>query len=433
MGIKVPTRPDKIRTAIIGTSQSIEGLCSWIQKCRTEIPAKQSDTPYLFPKFPGFSPQGCFQSEIILDSSLDQQIPARDFVALHANEDYEARAKACCDIFLNAVRRASEKQVDVILCSMPLELIQAITSTEEDENKRRAKTKRIKPEFHDLLKAQAMQFGKPLQLVRPSTYGIPVKRKGKHSDKVRKLQDEATRAWNFFTALYYKAGGLPWLLIRDDSAYTTCFIGVSFYVTPEKTSVQSSVAQVFNERGHGLAVRGAEAVESKDDLQPHIKGEDAEILASGCLKSYYDEHKAWPARVVVHKTSNFSEEEKAGFRSAFEKAGIQLFDLITVSESCIRLFRTGYYPPLRGTWLHADEENQILYTRGSVDFYQQYPGMYVPQSLLIKCADISETPRKIAKEILALSKTNWNNIQMDATDPITVKASRKVGSIMRWI
>ena len=28
----------------------------------------------------------------------------------------------------------------------------------------------------------------------------------------RPLQDEATRAWNFHTALYYKAGGTPWRL-----------------------------------------------------------------------------------------------------------------------------------------------------------------------------------------------------------------------------
>jgi hypothetical protein len=424
-------RPEKVRVAVVGSNQSIEGVSAWIDKCRGEIPAKQSGTPNLFPLFPGFSQQECFRAEVVLDPTLNQQVHPREFVALHT-EDYDARTKRACALFLDAIRKAAQKQVDVILCSMPTELIDLITP-EDPEKEKAARGQRIKMEFHDLLKAEAMAFGKPLQLVRPTTYGGSVKRKGKHADQPRKLQDEATRAWNFFTALYYKAGGLPWRLIRDDSAYTTCFIGISFYVSPDKSSVNTSVAQVFNERGHGLAVRGSEAVESKEDRQLHLSEAGAEQLVADCLKSYRDEHKTWPARVVVHKTSNFSEEERCGFQAALKKAGVELFDLITISESFIRLFREGYFPPLRGTWLNADEENQVLYTRGSVDFYQQFPGMYVPKSLLIKCADVTETPRKIAEEILALSKTNWNNVQIDALMPITITAARQVASILRWI
>ena len=32
-------------------------------------------------------------------------------------------------------------------------------------------------------------------------------------DRSKDMQDEATIAWNFFTALYYKASGTPWALI----------------------------------------------------------------------------------------------------------------------------------------------------------------------------------------------------------------------------
>jgi hypothetical protein len=41
----------------------------------------------------------------------------------------------------------------------------------------------------------------------------------------RPLQDEATRAWNIFSALYYKAGGTPWRLVRDHDGQQKSFVG----------------------------------------------------------------------------------------------------------------------------------------------------------------------------------------------------------------
>ena len=58
-------------------------------------------------------------------------------------------------------------------------------------------------------------------------------------------QDEATRAWNFFSALYYKAGGFPWRIPRVETDYQTCFIGIAFLQSPDKTQMHSSVVQVF--------------------------------------------------------------------------------------------------------------------------------------------------------------------------------------------
>ncbi|MHC2440224.1 hypothetical protein [Bradyrhizobium sp. USDA 4451] len=59
--------------------------------------------------------------------------------------------------------------------------------------------------FHDLFKARAVDLPLPCQVVRPDTYGFSLG--GRARD--RKRQDKATTAWNFHTALYYKAGGVP--------------------------------------------------------------------------------------------------------------------------------------------------------------------------------------------------------------------------------
>ena len=67
-----------------------------------------------------------------------------------------------------------------------------------------------KLEFHDLLKARGMSIGRPLQVSRPGTLGGDVQRYRLDGTPNLEMQDEASRAWNFFCALYYKAGGTPW-------------------------------------------------------------------------------------------------------------------------------------------------------------------------------------------------------------------------------
>jgi len=49
------------------------------------------------------------------------------------------------------------------------------------------------------------------------------------------LQDEATRAWNFSVALYYKGGGFPWRLA--DAQHGTCYIGISFHMSSVKPTI----------------------------------------------------------------------------------------------------------------------------------------------------------------------------------------------------
>jgi len=79
-----------------------------------------------------------------------------------------------------------------------------------------------------------------------------------------------------------------------------------------------------------------------------------------------------------------------------------------------------------------DNLEHVLYTRGSVDFFQTYPGMYVPSPLRIICASAEQTPKFLAEEILALTKMNWNNTQFDNSEPITLHAARQVSHILRY-
>jgi hypothetical protein len=75
----------------------------------------------------------------------------------------------------------------------------------------------------------------------------------------------------------------------------------------------------------------------------------------------------------------------------------------------------------------------MLYLKGSVDFFSGWPGMYVPRPVAFRLWDAEQTARFLAQEISALSKLNWNNTQFDGGLPITLRAARQVGDILKHL
>jgi hypothetical protein len=148
---------------------------------------------------------------------------------------------------------------------------------------------------------------------------------------------------------------------------------------------------------------------------------------------YRKEHGHLPARLVIHKSSLFTPEELAGFRAGIEHLGISSSDLLSLRRANAKLFRLGSYPPQRGTLWSLERERHILYTRGSVPFYETYPGLYVPRPIEFRVHDPEEAPTRLAAELLALTKMNWNNTQFDQRDPITLRAASEVSDILRYI
>jgi hypothetical protein len=134
----------------------------------------------------------------------------------------------------------------------------------------------------------------------------------------------------------------------------------------------------------------------------------------------------------MHKSSRFDDAERRGFEAALQEKGISTHDFLWISNTTCRLYRAGQYPPLRGTLLMLDDREMVLYTRGSVEFFQTYPGKYVPAPLRLVCDSSEQTQRFLAHEVLSLSKMNWNNTQFDGAEPVTLRASRKCSEVLRY-
>ena len=419
--------PRSINLGIVGAISDIDKFKEWIERCKTRVNKKESSKFNLFPSFPGFSMDHSFFSEIILSDATQSSISLHDLESLKEFPIKE-RTKKAAELYAEEVDYLVSKnhRVDIILCIISKELGRMLVGIDDKLSSNR------KFDFRSALKAYSLQSRTPLQIVLPTTYDNSAKKikLGYHAEG--SVQDEATRAWNFFTALYYKAGGVPWRLLRRSNEFQTCYIGISFYKSLDEKTIQTSLAQVFNERGEGIIIRGGHAIRSKEDKQIHLEVEGAYMLAIGALKKYKKEHKTLPARVVIHKTSDFDQNEIDGFIKAIRELNIELFDFLSISKCMTRLHRVGKYPPLRGTFWELDDEQKILYTTGSIDFFQTYPGLYVPKTLKMKIAYSEQSAIYLAQEILALTKMNWNNTQINNSLPITLKAAKQVGEILKY-
>jgi hypothetical protein len=419
--------PRAIRIGLIGPADQLPGIRAWFERCREPIAAKDERYPHLFPGFPGCDIDRGLHTIVVFSGRHIRALGDRDLRLIADAPAARALATAVEVYAAEITAMAEENRVDVFLVARPPELKDTMAALADSA----AESGVVLPQFanfHDMLKARLLRLPQPVQIIRRSTWDETAPPPSGHS-----RQDEASRAWNIHNALYYKAGGVPWRLARNTADLTVCYIGVSFYRSGDGEVLDTSVAQVFNALGDGVIVRGGPARISGDDRQPHLTRDDAHALLLAALDAYRREHRTLPARVVLHKTSSFTSAEIDGFQGAADERLLDTLEMswITGREGA-RLFRPGSAPPLRGTLLALADRELALYTKGSIDFYSTYPGMYVPRPLGIRPVRPVRSPADTAAEILALTKMNWNQTRLDGQDPITIRAANQVRAVLRF-
>jgi len=436
-----PERASRVRLGVIGTGETIQGFERFLDRCKAGIESKASRQPNLFLCFPGLGNANPFRCTFEVDPHARKILPRADIARIIGVASTAKAVQEAVALFAAQAQAIAEAPAppDVIICALPADLVTrvvhetVIPDADEAEDDADA-DEGTRFDFRDLLKARTIHLKRPLQLLTPATWEEPgkiVRQLEKLSG--RRVQDPATRAWNLFNALYYKAGYVPWRLPRDPSQFQVSYVGISFYRDLSGQRLRTSTAQMFDERGQGLILRGGRAKTDKQDRHPYLSREDAYDLLRRSLQAYAAHHFHQPARVVIYKTSRFEPEEVAGFDEALTEERIRLSDLVWVSERTpFRLMRDGAYPPLRGTFLEL-EKGAVLYSRGSVPYFRTYPGLYVPQPIMLRPYRHESTLTDLGQETLALTKMNWNSTQFDGALPITVRASRAVGRVLKHV
>ena len=274
--------------------------------------------------------------------------------------------------------------------------------------------------FHRALKAKCMGFPNPvpLQVIRRQTY---------ISDEAK--QSDATLAWNLAVAIYYKAGNIPWR--PADLTRSTCFVGLSFHHLKRRSGdlVYASLAQAFSTDVEPFTLKGASVPHDQTiNKRPYLTTAQATKLTEDVLQKYTDRAGCLPSRVVIHKTSRYQPDEQKGFREAGLRH-VGACDLAWLNPTGFRLLRRGMQEPARGTLCTIADDNHYLFTTGYVDWWGECPGPHIPSPVEVGSpfkTDIEER----SKEILALTKMNWNTADGLGRNPITISFARRVGMIM---
>jgi hypothetical protein len=443
-----PAHPASIRVGLVGPPSTIKSARSFLKRINGAVPsAKQNQR--LFPDFPGFGT--ALRSELVHDSVFDSPIKAASLSrALEADGDEPFHR--VLDLYRQGIRQLADRDVrpDVIACCLPAEVVSQCHHIEaappsaaekrfrreEEDRKRRGvyslfdldeDTDRIEQtavpspdellrrDFRRVLKAFAMDVRVPIQLLTPKTF----------TEGARSQEDPATRAWNLAVGMFYKAGGIPWRI--QPSVEQTCFVGISFHHLRAKSAhvVYASLAQAFSTEGDGFALRGDAMPWNERDREVHLSAEQMTDLLARVLRAYRERSGRDPLRVVVHKTSAFSADERAGADAAL--VDIPVKELVTLRSGDFRVVRHGSYPPNRGSVFRVADA-AYLFTTGFVPSLNTYPGPHIPVPLEI--VGVEGDARAVAAEILALTKMNWNSAAPTAAFPITLRFAREVGAIM---
>lgn len=281
--------------------------------------------------------------------------------------------------------------------------------------------------FHNQLKIRILDTKCALQIVRETTLApdeYP-------EDSRRSLQDPASVAWNLATTSFYKSDGQPWRIanIRDG----VCYVGLVFKKldSPKGNDNACCGAQMFLTTGDGVVFRGAPGpwyIETENRF--HLSAEQAGDLARKIVAAYRERHHGRdPGELFIHGKIRFDAEEWRGFREAVPETtklvGIQIRD-----QKEIKLFRYGKNPVLRGTALIESDRLAHLWTRGYVPRLETYPGREVPNPLTIEIRQGEADIEVVLRDVLALTKVNFNNAQFSDGLPVTLRFADQVGEIL---
>ncbi len=434
-----PRWGDVVRVGVIGTEETVGGFTEFLAETARGIESENKQLINLNPDFPGLGNQNPFRCKFEVPDGATATLSRRQVNEIREIGRHDQAVRHAVELIasqLSALTESSAKP-DVIVLALPVQLIEKLVNAKSEEQLEGAEEDDSDDtlNFRDLFKAKTLHHDVPTQIVWPDTWDDAAKipRKIKPESN-RQTQAKATRAWNLLNALFYKAGKVPWRLLPDQAEYRTSFLGIGFYRDLDGQQLWTSTAQMFDERGRGLILRGARAQTETKGRHPYLTAMDAEELVAQSITAYKAHHRHVPARVVVLKTSRFRPEEAEGIDTALKKSSIEMADLLWVQESSpIAVFRDGNYPVLRGTFIDLSGKG-LLYTRGSVPYYGTYPGLRVPRPLLLVPHENTDSAiLTLAKDVLALTKVNWNTTQFDQKLPAPIKAAREVGRILKHV
>ena len=270
-----------------------------------------------------------------------------------------------------------------------------------------------------LLNAACAQF-LPIEIVRD----------GKMQETGGAQEDKATQSWDLSVRLLHKAGLTPWRLA--DAVGDTCFVGVSLYQETQRASPHAwaSLAHVVTDFGQGFFLKGDTfewTPAKRREVTPQLDKERSAMLMSRVLETYRKNAGNLPGKVVVHKLSAYSEAERSSLEDSLQ--GIKQRALVSVGSSGMFFLRPGRKPIFRGAAIPFGDKLGVVYTSGYIPFLKCSPGIRLPLPLEIAENWGTLTFQEAARDLLRLTKLDWNTSSFCTEIPVTLSSMTRAREI----
>jgi hypothetical protein len=297
--------------------------------------------------------------------------------------------------------------------------------------KDQADTYNYDAQFHDQLKARLLKHTIPTQILRESTLAWR-DFKNKFGRPLRDFSKiEGHLAWTISKAVYYKAGGKPWKL--SDIREGVCYLGLVYKQIGKSKNPRNAccAAQMFLDNGDGTVFKGEVGPwynPKKGDY--HLRPKEAKALLTQALGSYKDMNGEYPKEVFIHAKTRFNYHEWNAFQEVTPE-NTKLVGVTITKTKPLKLYKSeGDYPILRGNAFVVNEKCAFLWTVGYIPKIQTTLSMEVPNPIYIEINKGEANITQVMKDILALTKLNYNACIYADGEPVTLRFADKIGDIL---
>ncbi|TVZ26708.1 Piwi domain-containing protein [Gillisia sp. Hel_I_86] len=459
-----PYSKDKVNNfsiGIIGTPSGIDFFKSWLTKFLNPVIPLKKDVSKPF--YPGF--EAIFGITVNLNSTVELEVSPSDLKKMYRYSDSHVRVSSMVDLFVDKIidqkKEDDRPPVNLWFVIIPDEVYQhgrVKSKPAKDPIKIGIKDKysrttvglfdEIDPtikklkdsynyenNFHNQLKLKLLKHEILTQIIRESTiaYDQHPYLNSRNEPKRDLANMESDICWNIATSVYYKLGGLPWKLgkIRKD----VCYIGLVFKINERNKNNKYAccAAQMFLDSGDGMVFKGAVGPWYNEDTKEfHLSEEASKDLLNKALDSFKRENNRLPKEIFIHGKTYFSNEEWKGFLNAVEGQDISIIGVTIKEEKVFKLYRNKDFPILRGSYYTKSHSQAYLWTKGFIPRLQQPLGMETPNPLSIKVTRGARNTNinTVCKDILALTKLNYNSCKFCDGSPVTLKFANVIGEIL---
>jgi len=285
-------------------------------------------------------------------------------------------------------------------------------------------------QFHDQLKARLLPFSVPTQVFRESTLAWQHFKKSDGAPLRDFSKIEGHLAWTTSTAAYYKAGGKPWKLSNIRTG--VCYLGLVYKRVDSRTSENACcAAQMFLDSGDGTIFRGEVGPwYNPESKEFHLNPREARALIKQAVDSYKNIMKEFPNELFIHARTKFNNDEWFAFREAVPLSTKIVGICITPREQLKLFRRASEFPIMRGMAYIVAENLAYLWTNGYIPRLQTASSLEVPTPLQISIDKGKADINIVLKDILALTKLNYNACIYGDGLPVTLRFADKIGNIL---